>query len=64
MVIQENSKIPDYSKELEDRVSANADALITIGLKEWYKIKRKGGKMKPQEDQVREIEDKLVEPNE
>ena len=30
----ENSKIPDYSKELENRVSANADALITVGLKE------------------------------
>ena len=60
----EVSKIPDYSLELQERVSANADALISIGLKEWYRTRRKGKppkKKKGQEDQLREIEDKLVE---
>jgi len=58
------SKIPDYTTEIEERVSANADALISVGLKEWYRTRRKGRppkKKKGQEDQLREIEDKLVE---
>ena len=51
-------------EEFEKRVSANADALISVGLKEWYRTRRKGKppkKKKGQEDQLREIEDKLVE---
>lgn len=60
------SKIPDYTSEIEHRVSANADALIAVGLKEWYRTRRKHKppkKKKGQEDQLREIEDKLVEDN-
>ena len=51
-------------EEFENRVSAHADALIAIGLKEWYRTRRRGKppkKKKGQEDQLREIEDKLVE---
>lgn len=53
-------------EEFENRVSANADALIAVGLKEWYRTRRKykaPKKKKGQEDQLREIEDKLVEDN-
>lgn len=53
-------------EEFENRVSANADALIAVGLKEWYRTRRKNkppNKKKGQEDQLREIEDKLVEDN-
>lgn len=53
-------------EEFENRVSANADALIAVGLKEWYRTRRKHKapkKKKGQEDQLREIEDKLVEDN-
>ena len=53
-------------EEFENRVSANADALIAVGLKEWYRTRRKNKppkKKKGQEDQLREIEDKLVEDN-
>lgn len=49
---------------LNDRVSANADALIAIGGKEWYRTRRKGKppkKKKGQEDQLREIEDSMLE---
>lgn len=60
------SKIPDYSPEIEKRVSANADALILVGVKEWYRTKRKHKtpkKKKVLEDQLREIEDKMVIDN-
>ena len=46
------------------KVSANADALIALGLKEWYRTRPKNKqpkKKKVLEDQLREIEDKLVE---
>lgn len=49
---------------LNNRVSANADALIAIGAKEWYRTRRKGKppkKKKGQEDQLREIEDSMLE---
>lgn len=58
------SKIPDYTPELEKRASANADALIALGLKEWYRTRRRNKqpkKKKVLEDQLREIEDNLVE---
>lgn len=58
------SKIPDCTSELEKRVSANADALIALGLKEWYRTRRRNKqpkKKKVLEDQLREIEDNLVE---
>lgn len=46
-----------------DRVSANADALIAIGKEEWIRTRRKKKKprKKSQQDQLREIEDGLVE---
>ena len=46
------------------RVSANADALIALGLKEWYRTGRRNKQPKRKkviEDQLREIEDNLVE---
>lgn len=58
------SKIPDYTEALEDRISSNADKLIALGCKEWYRTRRKGKpakQKKDQEEQLREIEDKLVE---
>ena len=57
------SKIPDCTQELEQRVSANTDALIAIGKEEWIRTRRKKKKprKKSQQDQLRQIEDKLVE---
>lgn len=50
-------------KDLNDRVSANADALIAIGKEEWIRTRRKKKKprKKSQQDQLREIEDGLVD---
>lgn len=47
----------------EERISKNADTLIAIGKDEWLKTrrKRKRPKKKPQQDQLRDIEDNLVE---
>ena len=58
------SKIPDYTPDIEKRVSANAGALIALGLKEWYRTRRRNKQPKRKkviEDQLREIEDNLVE---
>lgn len=50
-------------KDLNDRVSANADALIAIGKEEWIRTRRKKKKpsKKSQQDRLREIEDGLVD---
>ena len=50
-------------KDLNDRVSANANALIAIGKEEWIRTRRKKKKprKKSQQDQLREIEDRLVD---
>ena len=50
-------------KDLNDRVSANADALIAMGKEEWMRTRRKKKKpsKKSQQDQLREIEDGLVD---
>ena len=58
------SKIPDYTPDIEKRVSANAGALIALGLKVWYRTRRRNKQPKRKkviEDQLREIEDNLVE---
>lgn len=63
MIKIDYTKIPDYTPELENRVSANADALIDIGKEEWIRTRRKKKKprKKSQQDQLREIEDGLVD---
>ena len=44
------------------RIKQNVDSLIEMGGKEWYRTRRRGKKKQiSQEDQLREIEDKLVE---
>ena len=44
------------------RIKQNADSLIEMGGREWYRTRRRGKKKQiSQEDQLREIEDKLVE---
>ncbi len=56
------SKIPDLTTELAQRVEANADALAAIGVKEWMKQRRKKANMTEleQKEAVRKLEeDKL-----
>ena len=60
--------IPDYTQELEDRVKANADALVAIGLKEWRKkrklktlVKEKAMTEMEQEETLRRIEAEITE---
>lgn len=45
------------------RVKANADALIALGKDEWVRTRRKKKKprKKSQEDQLKEIEDGLID---
>lgn len=53
-------------EDKEQKIIENTDALISMGLKEWLKTRRRkksSKKKKGQEDQLREIEDKLVEDN-
>lgn len=47
---------------LNNRISANADALIEMGVQEWYKTRRKRKPTKTQQDQLREIEDNKLCP--
>lgn len=46
----------------EERVSANADALIALGLKEWRKMHKRGYTLRmSQEEQLRRAEAALLE---
>ncbi len=48
--------------QFNKRIKQNADSLIEMGGKEWYRNRRRGKKTQiSQEDQLREIEDKLLE---
>lgn len=56
------SKIPDLTSEIAQRVEANADALAAIGVKEWMRQRRKKANMTEleQKETVRKLEeDKL-----
>lgn len=48
-------------RSLNARISANADKLIDMGVKVWYKTRRRRRPTKSVEDQLREIEDNKVE---
>ena len=48
---------------LNERISANADKLIDMGVKVWHKTRRRHKPTKSVEDQLREIEDNKVEDN-
>ena len=58
-----NNECREELQAVMDRVSANADALIAIGKEEWVRTRRKKKKprKKSQQDQLREIEDGLVD---
>jgi len=48
-------------RSLNARISANADKLIDMGVKVWYKTRRRRKPTKRVEDQLREIEDNKLE---
>lgn len=48
-------------KALNSRIEANANKLIDMGAKEWYRVRRKRKPAKTQQDQLREIEDSMLE---
>jgi len=59
---EKESKIPDLTSEIEQRVEANADALAAIGVKEWMRQRKKKSNMTEleQKEAVRKLEeDKL-----
>lgn len=46
----------------EEKVSANADALIALGLREWRKMRKRGYTLRmSQEEQLRRAEESLLE---
>ncbi len=57
------SKIPDLTTEIAQRVEANADALAAIGVKEWMKSRRKKANMSEleQKEAVRKLEDEKLD---
>lgn len=59
---EKESKIPDLIYEIAQRVEANADTLVAIGVKEWMRLRRKKANMTEleQKEAVRKLEeDKL-----
>lgn len=56
------SKIPDLTTEIAQRVEANADALAAIGVKEWMKQRRKKANMTKleQKEAVRKLEEEKL----
>lgn len=59
---EKESKIPDLTCEIAQRVEANADALVAIGVKEWMRQRKKKSNMTEleQKEAVRKLEeDKL-----
>lgn len=56
------SKIPDLTSEIAQRVEANADALAAIGVKEWMKLRRKKANMTEleQKEAVRKLEEEKL----
>jgi hypothetical protein len=61
-VKKKESKIPDLTTEIEQRVEANADALAAIGVKEWMKSRRKKANMTEleQKEAVRKLEEEKL----
>lgn len=59
---KKESKIPDFTPELAQRVEANADALIAIGVKEWMRQRRKKANMTEfeQKEVVRKLEEEKL----
>lgn len=57
------SRIPDLTTELAQRVEANADTLAAIGVKEWMKSRRKKANMTEleQKEAVRKLEDERLD---
>ena len=53
--------LPESLKEISDKISKNADRLISIGFKNWSKGRSGKKSKKDQQDQLRDIEDKIVE---
>ena len=53
--------IPDYTEELEVKITKNTDKLIHLGFKNWSKGRSGKKSKKDQQDQLRDIEDKIVE---
>ena len=56
------SKIPDLTTEIAQRVEANADALAAIGVKEWMRQRRKKSNMTEleQKEAVRKLEEEKL----
>lgn len=56
------SKIPDLTCEIAQRVEANADALAAIGVKEWMRQRKKKSNMTEleQKEAVRKLEEDKV----
>jgi hypothetical protein len=57
------SKIPDYTQELAQRVEANANALVAIGVKQWMRQRRKKANMTEleQKEAVRKLEEQKLD---
>jgi len=55
------SKIPDYTEEIEHRIQTNSDALITLGVKEWMRARKRKANMTEEEQDkvVRKIDEKM-----
>jgi len=55
------SKIPDCTREIEQRIESNTNSLIELGVKEWMKKRRKKANMSEleQKETLRKIEDSL-----
>lgn len=59
---EKESKIPDLTPEVAQRVEANADALAAIGVKEWMRQRRKKANMTEleQKEAVRKLEEEKL----
>ncbi|MNE78480.1 hypothetical protein D3C80_1748900 [compost metagenome] len=57
------SRIPDLTTEIAQRVEANADALASIGVKEWMRQRRRKANMTEleQKEAVRKLEDEKLD---
>lgn len=53
--------IPDYTEELEIKITKNTDKLICLGFKNWSKGRSSKKSKKDQQDQLRDIEEKIME---
>lgn len=59
------SKIPDCTPEVINRVEVNADTLISMGVKDWMKKRRKKANMTEleQNETVRKLEEVMCQGN-